>query len=432
MLNEKLFISGTRVAVALSGGKDSMCLISLLLSRAKDLKITVKAINVDHGIRGENSVKDSDFVKSYCEKNNVELFFRKYDCIAYAEQNSMSLEESARHLRYKCFREAVESGFCDVVATAHHLSDNAETVLFNLFRGSSLAGLKGIAEKRDYIIRPMLSAEREDIDGYIKENGIPFVTDETNAITDYSRNFIRLILSPLIKEKFPGFERSVYRFSSLAASENAYLDALAEKAVSETGGEYSVSDDADPCIYSRSVIKVMKKLGIKRDYEKIHVDALLALRGMENGSETTLKCGVVAVKDYGKVTFYKPRNVDSPHPVPFALGRTVFGDTEIEIAESVSGEGKVLFFDGDKIPEGAVIRFRMPGDVFRKFGGGEKKLKDYFIDEKIPARERDFLPVLAVGNKVLLIFGYEISDEIKVDKSTACVLKCILNKTFTR
>ena len=191
------------IAVALSGGKDSICLIDLLLKSAKEKNLTIKAVNIDHSIRGEESVRDSEFVKDYCKKVGVELRFFKVDALKHAKENNLSVEESARILRYGAFDTLLKEKFCNVIATAHHLSDNFETVLFNLFRGTSTKGLIGIPDKRDGFIRPLINVTKKEIDDYVLKNNLPFVEDSTNSNTDYTRNYLRCEVISKILEKFP-------------------------------------------------------------------------------------------------------------------------------------------------------------------------------------------------------------------------------------
>ena len=429
MLNSDLFIKGETIAVALSGGKDSVCLFDLLLSKSEEFGITVKAINLDHGIRGETSGRDSLFVKNLCEEKGIPLFFRKVDCPGYSAANGLSAEEGARALRYKVFNEAIDGGFCDRVATAHHAGDRAETVLFNLFRGTSPLGIVGINDVTPdgRIIRPILGIGREQIDAYVKERKLDYVVDETNFMTDYTRNFVRLEVMPLIKQRFPEAEKSILRFADTVKDDENYLRSLAEKSLTEKKGEVSFPIDLPKPIFMRSATLAMKKLGIKKDYEKIHLESAYSLKNAENGKSVTLPKGVVAVRDYGKITFYK-KEEKQDFEKPFSLGDFDFqGKTyRFEIVDDCNAKrvDNRLIADFVKIPQGAVLRTRKPGDTFEKFGGGAKKLKEYFIDKKIPERERDKILLLAKDKKVFIICGIEISDAIKVDKATKNVLQC--------
>lgn len=429
MIDKSLFKRGDAVAVALSGGKDSMCLLHLLLKSKDELGISVKAINVEHGIRGEKSLSDSDFVAKECAILGVPLYFQRVDSLGFSSENGLSVEEAARILRYKVFQSAADEGFCNKIATAHHASDRVETTLFNIFRGASSLGAAGIPEssRNGLIVRPLLSLTRGEIDEYVKENSIPFVTDETNSDNAYSRNYIRNKIIPDIKEKFPSFETAVLRFADSLKDDNDYLLGEARKAIEQRNGEYSFSCDLPKPVFSRAAITCMKSLGILKDYEKVHVDAVLSLKNEENGKSVNLPKGVVAVKDYGRITLYKKKSKEE-FCESFKLGTYEFAGRTYRFEKTTySGQKRSdnrLIADFSKIPDGAVIRNRRLGDTFEKFGGCTKKLKDYLIEKKIPQRERDDLLLLCKGEKVVIICGIEISDAVKVDKDTEFVLQC--------
>lgn len=429
MIDKSLFKRGDAVAVALSGGKDSMCLLHLLLKSKDELGITVKAINVEHGIRGEKSLSDSDFVAKECAILGVPLYFQRVDSLGFSSENGLSVEEAARILRYKVFQSAADEGFCNKIATAHHASDRVETTLFNIFRGASSLGAAGIPEssRNGLIVRPLLSLTRGEIDEYVKENSIPFVTDETNSDNAYSRNYIRNKIIPDIKEKFPSFETAVLRFADSLKDDNDYLLGEARKAIEQRNGEYSFPCDLPKPVFSRAAITCMKSLGILKDYEKVHVDAVLSLKNEENGKSVDLPKGVVAVKDYGRITLYKKKSKEE-FCESFKLGTYEFAGRTYRFEKTTySGQKRSdnrLIADFSKIPDGAVIRNRRLGDTFEKFGGCTKKLKDYLIEKKIPQRERDDLLLLCKGEKVVIICGIEISDAVKVDKDTEFVLQC--------
>lgn len=438
MLNTDLMKKGEVIAVALSGGKDSVCLLDILLAEREKLGITVKAVNIDHGIRGETSARDSEFVKSLCVKLGVPLFFKKIDCVSFSAENGFSPEEGARILRYRVFDEAVKSGFCDKIATAHHASDRAETVLFNILRGASPLGASGISEtsRGGKIIRPMLTLSRREIDDYAVRRGLSYVVDETNLETEYTRNFLRLEVLPLIEKRFPEAEKSILRFADTLKADEEYLTETAMKSVTEKNGEISFPCDLAYPIFLRASFYAMKKLGIQKDYEKIHGEAVYSLKNSENGKKITLPKNIFAVKDYGKITFYKTFEKENggqktAFETSFALGEYEFAGKkykfEIVGNDSVKSGDNRLIADFLKIPGSAVLRNRRSGDVFCKFGGGTKKLKDYLIDKKVPSRERDKLLLLADGSNVLIICGIEISDAIKVDKATRNVLQCTLS-----
>lgn len=434
MINDNLFNKGETIAVALSGGKDSVALLYSLLSVKDKLGIIVKAVNIEHGIRGATSKRDSMFVADLCQKLSVPLKTYQLDCVKFSEENRYGIEEGARIARYDCFKSAIGEGFCDKVATAHHLSDSVETLLFNLFRGASLSGMTGIKSERNNgkIIRPFADTPKSEIEKYVADNGLPFVDDETNFESVYSRNYIRNEIMPVVSARFPEAEKSIGRFLKIAESENDFLEELAKKSLTRDGNAYVISIDTPDCIFARSVVLAMKSLGIAKDYVKLHVDAALSLKNLVNGSKISLPRNVYAAREYDKITIYKAVKSDGNFEKPFALGyidgaigKLSFG--EINEKEKNVNElkyGRSLVFDLNKLPKNAVIRYKRSGDYFKKFGGGRNKLNDYFTDKKIPLRLRDSIPLVCADSEVYIICGIEISDLIKVDKGTEKVVQC--------
>lgn len=419
---------GKTVAVAVSGGADSMALLHFTANFCKRFNIKAVALNVEHGIRGENSLRDTAFVKDYCEKNGIPLLEYKVDVPKKAKTDKIPLEQAARILRYECFFDAVKKGKCDAVLTAHHSSDNLESVLFNLFRGTGVKGLTGIRDYKNVIYRPFIKVSKAEIAEYIKQNNIPFVDDETNFCIDYTRNFLRLNVIPKIKEIFPEAEKSVLRLTETLKTEDEFLSALAEKAVSRHGDGYGIATDTPKAVMARAVIIALKNLGLSRDYEKIHVDDVCALSEKENGKTVSLPLDIKAAREYDKITLFKDLTCDeNDTAIPFTTGLHALDGRTIAVSpcENVSGEDlkKGFYADIDKIPDGAVIRFRRKGDKFKKFGGGTKSLADYFTDKKIPLKDRNGILLVANGSDVLIINGVAVSDKVKVDKDTKNIVK---------
>lgn len=419
-----------KIAVALSGGKDSMCLLHYLLSEKDHFGFSVMAINVEHGIRGNSSLSDSAFVKDYCEKQCVPLLSYSVDCKKIAKEKKLSLEQAGRLLRYEIFFNALKDKKCDKVATAHHLSDNVESVLLNLFRGTGISGVSGITDNfSDKIIRPLLSVSEDEIKTYVEKNNIPFVTDETNLSDDYTRNFLRLNVIPKIKEVFPEMETSVKRFSDLAKQDDDFLYSLAKENTSFFPDKTEIPVSLAAPVFSRAVILSIKSLGVSKDWTKKHVDSVYSLIDLKNGSKISLLKNLFAIREYDKIVIYKGEE-PLKETFPFSLGKTAFFDfiltiKKIDMPKDLKSG---LFSDFDKIPESSVIRTKKVGDVFKKFGGGTKSLGDYFTDIKIPLRERNFIPLLANGNEILCIFGKAVSDKIKIDENTKNIVAFSLEK----
>lgn len=418
MIDKTLFSSGDVVAVALSGGKDSVCLLHLLLSLREELNITVKAVHVDHSIRGKDSENDAEFVKNYCEKLGVLVKVFKVDAPLYSKQNNLSLEQGARALRYGVFKSVLDSGFANLVATAHHKNDNFESLLFNIFRGTGLKGAGGIPSKNGEIVRPLLSVTREEIDRYVQENNLPFTQDLTNFSSEFSRNYIRNEIVPKIVERFPNAVNAGAKFSAICKEEDEFLQKLSSDIITQKDGKVYIPLSCDGVLVKRAIILALSRLGLEKDYEYVHVLDVFNLKDLQSGAKITLPKNIVAQKEYDYAVLYIDNEQKNQNLYPFGVGAFDFDGETFEISYNTGS----LKFDGDKIPSGAVIRTRRDGDVFKKFGGGTKKLKEFLIDKKIPLSKRDKLPLIAKDNTVYLIFGVEISDDIKITSQTTNIL----------
>ena len=295
---------GKTVAVAVSGGADSMALLHYVMNHRDKFRFKIVAINVEHGIRGENSLRDTAFVKEYCSAQGVPLYEYKVDAPKKARKDKIPLEQAARILRYGCFYDAVSKGKCDAVLTAHHSSDNLESVLFNLFRGTGIKGLTGIRDYKRVIFRPLIKVSKAEIAEYVKANGIPYVDDETNFSDDYTRNFLRINVIPKIKEIFPEAEKSVLRLTETLKEEDAFLETLAKNALTESKDGYCIMTDTPRAVMARAVIIALKKSGLTRDYEKIHVDKVCELTAKENGKTVSLPKLIKATREYDRITIY--------------------------------------------------------------------------------------------------------------------------------
>ena len=413
-----------RVAVALSGGCDSVALFTLFCEQAEKLDIALSAVHVEHGIRGESSRADAAFVRDLCARAGVPLRLYEADVPAIAAREKTGVEEAARAYRYGVFRRLIEDGIVDLVATAHHAGDNAESVLFNLFRGASLTGAGGIrafvpVQGERGIVRPLLSCPKGELAAYLSARGIPWREDESNADTSYVRNFLRRRVLAPAKEAFPFCEKNVYAFSRAAREDDDFLYSLTDGYVEE-GEEFFIRADAPAPVFRRCCVRAMRYFGVEKDYTAEHVFALCALARGESGAEADLLGGLRAFNDYGRVAVCRPLPPPE-YEYPFSEGEFVCGKCLLTVRRGVHAEsmGKALHLDGAKLPDGAVIRPRREGDVFKKFGGGTKKLKEFFIDRKIPARHRSSYPLIAAGKEVFAVCGEEISDKVRGEKTVS-------------
>ncbi len=419
-----------KICVAVSGGRDSMALLHYLKAHGGEFNIALCALNCDHGIRGEASARDSAFVKAYCGANGIELYSFK------AEEGRLNSENAARLWRLQCYNSVLDGGKADFIATAHHLNDNAETVLFNLARGTSLYGMTGITDLPALgLIRPLIGCSRGEIDEYIRINNIPFVTDESNGTDDYTRNKIRHNVLPALEDAVHGAAANIFRFSRLAAEDEEYFDRQVKRIiVSRPTYGYVIKPCAERVIFRRAAQKIVAVNYGKKDYTAEHLNSLFELQSAENGKKFEF-LGLVAIKEEGGIAIvgkcelsYESEgmsfceNLSCDQIIKYA-GRIACAEYAEYACDALDVLGetiplKVLKYDLDKIPDGAVIRFKRAGDRFKKFGGGTKSISDYLTDKKVPQSLRGALPLVCDGNEVLIVGGVEISDKVKVDENT--------------
>ena len=428
---DKLISRGDIIGVGLSGGKDSMALFHYLLGLQEKYDFELVAIHVDHSIR-ENSGDDARFVMDYCKSLGVRAYKFKVDANKLAKEKNLSVELAAREARYGVFDACIQKGVVDKIALAHHMSDQAETILMRILRGTGIGGAKGMEESRDGVyIRPMLNTTREAIDAYIDMNGIEFVEDQTNFDNDYARNYIRNEIMPRLKKFWPQAVNSLVSFGKICKEDDEYInsqvyfDALIFDK-KEVKIPISYLEMAHSLVV-RMVMGAAKRIGITKDFERRHVDLILDLaKHGQNGSKINLPNSVVAHKEYDYITLQnkfvpKPEGMWELKSGEFEVRG--FGTVCVKRVKAIDLQENALFIDAKKLPKGAYFRFRKEGDEITKFGGGTKKLKAYFVEKKVPARKRDYTPVLAADNKVYAVCGVGISEDVRVDENSTTIYK---------
>ena len=417
-----------RICVAISGGVDSVVLLHYLKTQAAACGFSVFAVHCEHGLRGESSLADMRFVDEFCGKLGVPLTVFRGDCPAMAQEKKMSLETAARAFRRECFAAIIADGKADLVATAHHLLDEAETVLFRLARGTSLSGAKGMTEQDGYIIRPLLTWSKTEILAYAEGQGLSFRVDESNLETEFTRNKLRLEVLPKLEEAVPGACRNLAAFALRAAEDDGVLYELAEGLVSSSAEGVLVAFCNKAPIFRRAVLLALKRLGVEKDYTALHLSAAFDLQGLERGAKLDLPCGIEAVKtERGVLLRKKTQTVFAEKGESCLFGFSGFDGGRYEVIVSATPIshpnlwGRVLQADGDKLL-GGVFRFREDGDKMKRFGGGTKTLKKVFNEEKIAVEEREYIPVIAKGSQVLAVCGVEIAEEVKVTEHTTQIV----------
>lgn len=423
--------AGYSVGAAVSGGMDSMALLHCLNNLRADMNIILVAYHMEHGIRGEASAADMEFVKAQCKALGVECKVMRADVPAIAKMRGVSVETAARQARYE-FLESAES---DYIATAHHMDDNAETVLMNLTRGSALAGLCGIPEKRGRFLRPMLDISRKDIEEYVKSRGIPYVNDATNEDTAYTRNYIRKEILPKLKRINEAAAANIARTAALLSEDEDALLAAAKDAdcieLKEEGAYIDLKKLSAfmPAVKKRVIRLAAAQVGELADIERVHTESLLELaEKAESGKRIDLTHGLYAAVVYGKLLVGKTKEKQyNEHLVVFHCGRLSFAGFEFDCGE-YNGEpiygGGAEYFDAAAL-EGAVFRHRLNGDYIYPLGmSGKKRLSDYLSDRKVPLMMRDSIVLLAKGSEVLWAVGVGVSETSKLKTSSKIIRIC--------
>ena len=302
----KLIKQGEIIGVATSGGRDSMALLHYLYENRETLNCQVIAVNIDHCIR-EHSAADSAFVMDYCKEIGIKAYTFKVDAVKLSRDEKLSIEAAARDARYNTFEALIKKGLVDKIALAHHLYDQAETILLNLLRGCGLAGAKGMEPMRDNkYIRPMLTVPREEIMSYIDEYAIPYVEDETNADINYSRNYIRNVIMPTIRKKFRSADKNLVHFADICAEDDKYINSQIEMgAVAKLGDVTRIPMyyfSYQPSITNRILLKTLSNYA-SQDIESKHINMICEFaRDGQNGDSIDLPFGIKVHKEYEYIT----------------------------------------------------------------------------------------------------------------------------------
>ena len=426
------------VIVGFSGGADSVMLLHFLYFFAGDKgkKFKVEAVHVNHGLRGEEAIRDENFVKDFCSKNGIDLTVRKIDVYKLAKIYKTGLEEAGRMARYKIFNFIAENNFKNSnskIATAHTLSDSCETLIFNLARGASLKGICGIPPVRDNIIRPLIGITRQEVEEYCRANNLRFVNDSTNFERDYTRNKIRLDIIPKLKEINKNFENTIGRSIAFFNQDEKYLDALAEEKFNIVKSEARNEFDAEQInnlpfsVKDRVIAKILGSIDkslVRQRYIEL-TNALLD-GGLEVSLPKNLK--IVCENDILKVKNQRKNGASSKWEYPFS--KNVFL-TEIKtniiikvrpLSEYLKNKKRFCaknILDFEKIPCDAVIRNRTVGDRFCFFNRNiTKTVKKLMNELKISENIRDKVPLIAHKNEVIWIDGVGVAKGYVPNKET--------------
>lgn len=428
----------SNIVVAVSGGADSMCLLHFLYENKSELKINnLIAAHVNHNIRGVEAKRDELFVKAFCDKYSIPFELLDIDIPKLSEKYKTGTEETARRVRYDFFKTLSEKHNA-VVATAHNANDNAETVLYNLARGSALKGLCGIPPKREYIIRPLIACTRAEIENYCSDNSLQYVTDSTNLSDDYTRNKIRHNVLPVLKQINPSLEQSITRSGEMLRNDESFLSSLAEEELDRArindGYDLKKLQSLDISVLSRIVIILLERdYNIMPDYDTV----MAICSAISASSRVRIKNGICADANSGVFRLYKiSENSAKSDLLPISVTDGVKADIEGRTVElkvmtkkefdSIAKFNNLLFknaVDYDIINAVTVMRNRKTGDMFTpKKRGWTKPLKKFLIDEKVVFEKRDKLLLIAQQSEVLWLEGFGVSQRARITDKTKKVL----------
>jgi tRNA(Ile)-lysidine synthase len=480
-----LISHGSSVLVAVSGGADSVCLLHVLCELQKTWGLKLAVAHFDHGLRGEESQRDAEFVAGLAQSYGLPFYLGKGDVKAFSRDNAMgiglSIQEAARHLRYDfLLKTKLQNGF-DALATAHNAQDQAEELLFRLLRGSSITGLCGIPWRReDGVIRPLLARTRQEILAYLQANSIQYVEDSSNLTLKYERNRIRHQLLPLLLQEYnPNLIQTLCRTAEMLREEEAVLKDLAERAfelcvhLDTQKAELNIASLKErPASIRRRVYRMalscLSNGGMLSCLTARHLYALDAMvMAKTPNASIDLPLKVVARREYGTLYLLMGSKalIDEKEALSLKDGKAeghcqVFGPGTWRLPGSSVGINisfhnpssaarlwmlldyspydymeaevlpfrRVLWLNGDQLSFPMRLRTRRPGDRFIPFGHTHSmKLKDFFINKKIPRQWRQRLPLLVShADEIIAVAGVEIAEPFRVTQTTQNILRLSL------
>ncbi len=451
---------GDRVIAGVSGGADSVCLFLMLLELREKIGFDLITVHVHHGLRGEAADQDQQFVEALCEQYRIPLEIFRVNLESIAKKRKQSLEEAGRMVRREAFDSVCKKYGGNKIALAHHQNDNAETLLWNLSRGTGLDGLGGIRPVNGKFIRPLLCMNRKEIEEYLAKRKQSYCIDETNAETDYTRNKLRHLVLPILEEQVNSAAvRHMNETMEQIWELQEYMQEQVEAAYQECVQEHfekacwiqiqQKSFETFPELIKKMVIrKGMEQVGgKKRDLSHKHVDVMMELMNKQVGRTLDLPYEMYAKRNYEGIRLEKQRTYLSGEEKKAGIiqecmaelnipGETILADRNLKLRCKILEKPKNLsikdipqkiytkWFDYGIIKSSLYIRTRQAGDtIVIDEKGHQKKLKNWFVDEKIPKEVRDSQLLLAENNEILWVLGHRMSQAYQVKQSTKWILQ---------
>jgi len=461
--SNRMLQHGDSVVLGVSGGADSLCMLIILNKLVSKLDLDLTVVHINHNLRGLEADNDQKFVEEFCENIGVKCIVKQIYVKQLAEEMKCSHEEAGRIARYEIFRKIAAEQGNSKIAIAHNLNDNSETVLLNLFRGTGIKGLSGILPKRDDIIRPIMCLTRQQIEEYLCDNNISYCTDSTNFEDVYTRNKIRHNIIPIVEE---GVNSAAVINIAKTATELIEIEGYLEQQTEEMFSTMVVENqnsflilpyDVHPIIRSRVIRRIIEKLSGKlKDINRRHIESVEGLFQRKTGSYVDLPYNIKAEKTYDGVVIWtkseEPDEYDNVLEEQEEILLYIDGDVHSHsiisaemfdinqndgftnglsmenFAKNLQENKYTKWIDCDSIKGALVLRHRQTGDYLTIDGNGnKKKLKDYFINEKIPKSQRDHILLVADGHHIVWVVGHRISYDYKLNADTRRVLKLEYN-----
>ena len=439
--SNNLFSAKDKLLLAVSGGIDSVVLCELCKQAGYEFGIA----HCNFQLRGEDSERDEKFVGDLAVKYGVDFHVIKFDTKDIAKDRRVSTQEAARELRYEWFEKIrAENGY-QFILTAHHANDNIETVLMNFFRGTGIKGLKGIEPKHGHIVRPFLFARRKDLENFLKENNLTFVQDYTNQHDDYTRNYFRNQLIPLIEKSFPGAnENMIANISRFREVEQLYQQAVAvhkKKLVEQKANEIHLpvlKFKKTPSL--RSVLyEIIKEYG----FTAHQLPDIMSLLDSESGKYVQSSSHRIIKNRQWLIIAPNETNkgdiivIDEVGNWQFAIGNlqletTLTANTSTIAQYQLQTANSIALLDADKIKFPLLLRKWKQGDYFYPLGMmKKKKLSRFFIDQKLSKIDKENAWVIEMDKKIIWVVGYRIDERFKITGNTKKVLKVTINTAQT-
>ncbi len=421
------------ILVGFSGGADSTALLHMLKTYANANGVPLYAAHINHSIRGEEADRDENFCRSLAERLGVVFYSIKIDVPQIAIESGESIETAARRVRYEFFDSLMKKHNIPILATAHNADDNLETIIFNIARGSGLSGISGIPQSRrcnaGMVVRPILGMEKKDIINYCSENGLEFVTDSTNLETEYTRNKIRSVIIPVMRQINDGAVTNAYRMSKTLKDDSLFIESMVTWFCEELGENCEIEVEklcgSPAAVVNRVLMHLYSHISGGYTLEGTHIDALrvLAQRAVPHSS-VSLPCGICGVIENGKLCFVEESNIvkyeNIEYSIPLFEGENEISQTNCEIfignshnTKNIYKKSILLSLDFDTIVGELVARSRCGGDKLR-IGGMNKSVKKLMNEKKIPLEIRPRLPILCDEQGVVAVPFLGVRDGARI------------------